>query len=100
MNDHHPIASAENPVFHFRLLSPMEVSYMIGESPTTPAKFNIDTKHDGLETVSPFKYWPFRVTMRCYDSRALTTLEIQNVTTIAMDCNSIATTTNGARLSR
>lgn len=61
IKDHHPIASTENPVLDFRLFPPMEVSYMIGESP--PAKFNIDTKHDGLETVSPFKYWPFWVPM-------------------------------------
>lgn len=68
MNDHHPIASTENPVFHFRLFPPMEVSYMIGECPTTPAKFNFDTKHDGLETVSPFKYWPFWVPMLRFKS--------------------------------
>lgn len=100
IEDHNPIASTENPVFHFRLFPPMEVSYMIGESP--PAKFIIDTKHDGLETVSHFKYWPFWVPMLRFKGGlvGLTTLEVQNVASIARDCNSIATITNGARLSR
>ena len=70
---------------------------MIGESP--PAKFNIDTKHDGLETVSPFKYWPFWVPMLRFKG-GLNHFGSSKRCKYCKGCNSKATITNGARLSR
>ena len=37
-----------------------QVSSLLKLVGITPPKFNIDTKHDGLENVSPFKYGYFR----------------------------------------